>query len=264
MPEEPLLSLADCSVRFGGLTAVSNFSLDVAAGELVGLIGPNGAGKTTIFNAIVGVHPLAGGTVRFCGRLISGLPPHRIAKLGIGRTFQNIRLFRGLSVLDNLRAAMHQDSDYGMLRAALRSRTWAATEARLERAARELLAMFGLEGRAEELAGGLPYGDQRRLEIVRALATGPKLLLLDEPAAGMNPTETAHLMELIRHLMDQFALTILLIEHDMRVVMGVCERVVVLNYGKQIAAGAPAEVVRDPAVVEAYLGEPEDKHAGPA
>jgi len=243
-------------VRFGGLTAVSGFSLALSCGELVGLIGPNGAGKTTVFNAITGVHSLTEGSVRFDGRVISGLPAHRIAKLGIGRTFQNIRLFRGLSVLDNLRTAMHQDSDYGMLRAALRSRRWAATEARITEASLKLLGMFGLQDRAAELAGSLPYGDQRRLEIVRALATNPRLLLLDEPAAGMNPSETTHLMGLIRSLIEKLPLTILLIEHDMRLVMGISHRVVVLNDGREIAAGSPQEIAHDPAVVEAYLGEP--------
>ena len=235
---------------------MDEFSLDVWPRELVSLIGPNGAGKTTVFNAITGVHPLAGGAVHFDGRAISGLPPHRVAKLGIARTFQNIRLFKGLTVLDNLRAAMHQDSDYDLLRAAVRSRTWAATEASLETHAMALLQVFGLEGRAAELAGGLPYGEQRRLEIVRALATGPRLLLLDEPAAGMNPAETQRLMELIRSLIERFSLTVLLIEHDMRLVMGVSQRVVVLNYGREIAAGTPEEIAHNPAVIEAYLGEP--------
>jgi len=243
-------------VRFGGLTAVSGFSLALSRGELVSLIGPNGAGKTTVFNAITGVHNLTEGTIRFDGRVISGLPAHRIAKLGMGRTFQNIRLFRGLSVLDNLRAAMHQDSDYGILQAALRSRRWAATEGRITEASLKLLGMFGLENRAAELAGSLPYGDQRRLEIVRALATDPRLLLLDEPAAGMNPSETTQLMGLIRSLIEKLPLTILLIEHDMRLVMGISHRVVVLNDGRAIAAGAPQEIAHDPAVVEAYLGEP--------
>jgi branched-chain amino acid transport system ATP-binding protein len=254
----PLLSLRDLTVRFGGLTAVSDLSLDVPSGSLLGLIGPNGAGKTTVFNAITGVYPLASGDLLFDGHSIAGLAPHRIARLGIARTFQNIRLFRGLSVLDNLRAAMHQDSDYGLLRAAARSRTWAATEARLEAAALDLLAMFDLRDRASEPAASLPYGDQRRLEIVRALATNPRLLLLDEPAAGMNPAETSSLMHLLRGLLTRFSLTILLIEHDMRVVMGICDRVVVLNYGSQIAAGAPREIAHDRAVIEAYLGEPTD------
>jgi branched-chain amino acid transport system ATP-binding protein len=256
LPEAPLLALDGCTVRFGGLTAVADFSLRLHSGELVSLIGPNGAGKTTVFNAITGVHPLADGAVWLEERRISGLPPHRIANLGIGRTFQNIRLFRGLTVLDNLRAAMHRDCDYGVFRAAAHTRTWSATEERIESSALELLEMFGLRDRAEELAGGLPYGDQRRLEIVRALATGPRLLLLDEPAAGMNPAETSRLMELIRSLIDRFSLTILLIEHDMRVVMGVSGRVVVLNYGREIAAGTPGEIAHDPAVIEAYLGEP--------
>ena len=253
---DPLLSLDACTVTFGGLTAVSQLSLQLQPGELVGLIGPNGAGKTTVFNAIMGVYPLSAGAIRLDGHQISGLPPYRIANRGVARTFQNIRLFKGLSVLDNLRAAMHQDSDYSLLRAAMRSRTWAATEARLQASARDLLAMFGLQDRAEELAGSLPYGDQRRLEIVRALATDPKLLLLDEPAAGMNPSETARLMTLVHEARDRFGLTILLIEHDMRMVMGICERIIVLNQGEQIAAGLPQEIAHNPAVVSAYLGEP--------
>lgn len=256
MAEEPLLTLEDCRVTFGGLVAVAGLSLQLRRGELVGLIGPNGAGKTTVFNAITGVHPLAGGLIRFDGRVISGLPPHRIARLGVGRTFQNIRLFKGLSVLDNLLAAMHQDSDYDWLRAAIRSRSWEATEKRLLARSLELLEMFGLRDRHNEPAGSLPYGDQRRLEIVRTLATRPRLLLLDEPAAGMNPAETARLMDLIKDVRTRFGLTILLIEHDMKVVMGICERVLVLNYGEQIAAGPPGDIARDPAVISAYLGEP--------
>ena len=256
MAERPLLGLDECTVRYGGLTAVDRLSLQVWPRELVSLIGPNGAGKTTVFNAITGVHPLAEGAIYLDGRDVSGQPPHRVARLGVGRTFQNIRLFRGITVLDNLRAAMHQDGDYDLLRAAARSRTWAATEARLETQARELLGVFGLEARAGELAGGLPYGEQRRLEIVRALATSPRLLLLDEPAAGMNPSETQRLMELVRSLIERFSLTILLIEHDMRLVMGVSHRVVVLNYGREIAAGTPEEIAHHPAVIEAYLGEP--------
>jgi len=252
------LTLESCTVSFGGLVAVDAFSLQVRPRELVSLIGPNGAGKTTVFNAITGVYPLAQGAIRFDGLGLAGLPPHRVAKLGVGRTFQNIRLFRALSVLDNLRAAMHHGGDYDLLRAAFRSRRWAATEARLEAEARELLGVFGLAGRAEEPAGSLPYGEQRRLEIVRALATGPKLLLLDEPAAGMNPAETQRLMELIRSLIERFSLTILLIEHDMKLVMGVSDRVVVLNYGREIAAGPPQQIAHDPAVIEAYLGEPTD------
>jgi len=255
VPGEPLLSLRSCTVRFGGLTAVSSFSLSLEERELVSLIGPNGAGKTTVFNAITGVYPLASGAIRFAGRAIAGLPPYRVARLGIGRTFQNIRLFRGLSVLDNLRAAMHDECDYGFLRAAVRSRGWYETERRIRAGALELLEVFGLSERAYELAGGLPYGDQRRLEIVRALATRPRLLLLDEPAAGMNPAETSQLMELIHSLPGRYSLTVLLIEHDMRVVMGVSQRVIVLNYGEQIAAGTPQEIAHDPAVIEAYLGE---------
>jgi branched-chain amino acid transport system ATP-binding protein len=254
--ESPLLELAACSVCFGGLTAVDDLTLHVAPQELVSLIGPNGAGKTTVFNAITGVYPLSAGGIRFAGRDIAGLAPHRVAKRGVGRTFQNIRLFKGITVLDNLRAAMHQDGDYDLLRAAARSRTWAATESRLQARALELLAVFGLEARAGELAGGLPYGEQRRLEIVRTLATGPRLLLLDEPAAGMNPSETQRLMGLIRSLIEQFSLTVLLIEHDMKLVMGVSDRVVVLNYGREIATGTPQEIARNPAVIEAYLGEP--------
>lgn len=231
-------------------------SLEVQPRELVSLIGPNGAGKTTVFNAIMGVCPLAEGVIRFDGKPLSGLPPHRVARLGIGRTFQNIRLFKGLTVLDNLRAAMHHRGEYDIFRAAVRSRTWELTEQRLRTQALELLESFGLLERAEEPAAALPYGEQRRLEIVRALATNPRLLLLDEPAAGMNPTETQQLMELIRSLIERFSLTILLIEHDMKMVMGVSDRVIALNYGRQIAAGTPEQIARHPAVIEAYLGEP--------
>jgi branched-chain amino acid transport system ATP-binding protein len=251
-----LLALESCTVSFGGLIAVDDLSLEVQPRELVSLIGPNGAGKTTVFNAITGVYPLARGVIRLEGAALSGLPPHRVAHQGVGRTFQNIRLFRGLTVLDNLRAAMHQGGDYDLIRAAFRSRRWAATETRLEARARDLLNVFGLGARAEELAGSLPYGEQRRLEIVRALATEPRLLLLDEPAAGMNPAETQRLMELIRSLIERFSLTILLIEHDMKLVMGVSDRVVVLNYGREIARGTPEQIAHDPAVIEAYLGEP--------
>ncbi len=258
MADAPIITLADCTVRFGGLTAVASLSLEVAPGELVSLIGPNGAGKTTVFNAITGVHRLTEGSIRFLDREISKLAPHQIAGLGIGRTFQNIRLFRKLTVLDNLRAALHRRGGYGIFRAAFRSRAWKDAETRIEESAEELLGMFGLAGRGDELAGGLPYGDQRRLEIVRALAIQPQLLLLDEPAAGMNPAETNELMELIRSLLERFSLTILLIEHDMRVVMGVSHRVVCLNQGEEIASGQPHDVSQSPAVIEAYLGEPMD------
>jgi branched-chain amino acid transport system ATP-binding protein len=251
----PLLRTKNLGIAFGGLRAVDNFQITVGQGEIVGLIGPNGAGKTTCFNMITGVYKPTDGEITLGGERIDGKKCSTINRLGIARTFQNIRLFRELSVLDNVRVAMHGEARYGMLATVLRPRSYREAEAKIRAKSEAILKVFGLDGRLAEEAGCLPYGEQRKLEIVRAMATNPKLLLLDEPAAGMNPLETQNLMGLIHRVRDDFGVTILLIEHDMSLVMKICERIYVLDYGKEIACGTPAEIQKNPQVVKAYLGE---------
>ncbi|WP_227763441.1 ABC transporter ATP-binding protein [Zhaonella formicivorans] len=240
---------------FGGLAAVSNLDLELNQGELVGLIGPNGAGKTTVFNLLTGVYIPTEGEITLEGKSLLNLKPYQITARGIARTFQNIRLFHSLSVLDNVKVAYHWHGKYPVTSALFRLGTFFSGEDKMTREALDLLEMFNLKDKCHELAQNLPYGEQRRLEIVRALAAKPKLLLLDEPAAGMNPHETHELMELIAKIREQFGLTILLIEHDMSLVMGICERIYVLDYGKIIAHGTPDEIKNNPRVIEAYLGE---------
>jgi branched-chain amino acid transport system permease protein len=254
----PLLEVTGVTMQFGGLRAVEDFNLMLLPGELVGLIGPNGAGKTTVFNVLTGVYCPTRGTIKVNQgkrmREICGRKPHAISRLGIARTFQNIRLFANLSVLDNVQIAQHAHHKQGIPAAILRTPAFFREEELSRQRALGYLSLFNLEHLANERAGGLSYGDQRRLEIARALATRPRLLLLDEPAAGMNPTEKRELMEMIRSLRPRFGLTVLLIEHDMKVIMGVCQRIVVLDYGKTIATGTPEEIRKNPAVIQAYLG----------
>lgn len=251
----PLLQTDNVTHYFGGLCAVSDFNLILDPGELVGIIGPNGAGKTTIFNLITGVYRASQGSIRLDEIELVGKTPNQVTNLGIARTFQNIRLFRDLSVLDNVRIAHFAQSHYSPWQALLHLGDYKAEENRITENALDLLSTFHLDSLAEETAKNLPYGSQRRLEIARALATHPKLLLLDEPAAGMNPNEISQLMDLIHWVREEFELTILLIEHQMRLVMGICERIKVLDFGKTIAEGLPVEIQNNPQVLEAYLGE---------
>jgi len=253
-----LLVTRNVTIRFGGLTAVADFNLAIRPHELIGLIGPNGAGKTTVFNILTGVYKPSDGAIEISGVPTADLKPYEITALGVARTFQNIRLFKELTVLDNVKIGGHIHYKYSGTSAVLHTNRFQDAEKLAEDDALRLLSIFGLEARAQYRAKNLPYGDQRRLEIARALAARPKLLLLDEPAAGLNDRETHNLMETIHDIRDRFDIAILLIEHHMELVMGICERIFVLNFGKTIAHGTPEQVRSNQAVIEAYLGEPAD------
>lgn len=250
-----LLEVKNLGISFGGLRAVDNLEMSIEEGSLVGLIGPNGAGKTTAFNLLTGVYQPTDGTIMLDGKSMVGKKPSDICQAGIARTFQNIRLFAKMSVLDNVKVALHNHMKYSLATSILHIGSYAKREREMDARALEILEVFELDGYADTLASNLPYGKQRKLEIARALATEPKLLLLDEPAAGMNPNETAELMETIELIRNKFGVTILLIEHDMKLVSGICEYLYVLNFGTELANGTPKEVLNDPKVLTAYLGE---------
>lgn len=250
-----MLEVKNLSISFGGLRAVDDFNIKIEKGSLYGLIGPNGAGKTTVFNLLTGVYKPSEGIISLDGQNITGKKTIDINRAGIARTFQNIRLFKELTVLDNVKVGLHNHKQYGTLSGILRLPKFFKTEKEMDKEAMELLKVFGLDGEAETLASNLPYGKQRKLEIARALATKPKLLLLDEPAAGMNPNETQELMDTIRFVRKHFDMTILLIEHDMKLVSGICEELTVLNFGHVLCQGKTTEVLNNPEVIKAYLGE---------
>lgn len=251
----PLLEVKNAGINFGGLQALSRFDLLIDKNEIVGLIGPNGAGKTTVFNILTGVYAPTEGIIKFNGHNIEGRKPYEIVSQGIARTFQNIRLFKDFTVLENIKTGYNHRMSYSLMSGVFRLPSYWKEEKEIDRRAREILDVFGMSHLADEKAVNLPYGQQRKLEIARALATDPKLLLLDEPAAGMNPSETQELMDTIRRIRDRYRLAVLLIEHDMNLVMGICERLVVLDYGQIIATGTPQEVSSDKRVIAAYLGE---------
>lgn len=250
-----LLEVNNLSIQFGGLKAVDDFNLKIEKNQLYGLIGPNGAGKTTVFNLLTGVYNPTSGEALLDGKVISGKKTVEVNKMGIARTFQNIRLFNNLTVLDNVKTGLHNQSKYSVVNALFKLPAYFKKESDMDKKAMELLKVFDLDHEASYLACNLPYGKQRKLEIARALATNPKLLLLDEPAAGMNPNETQELMDTIKFIRDEFDMTILLIEHDMRLVSGICEQITVLNFGQVLAQGETSEVLKNPEVITAYLGE---------